>query len=204
MNKYHKINGIWKRDPNNPKVILRGQYSIPEFGYLADNIWRFTEKVDGTNIRIIWQNGEVSFRGKTDAASIPGRLVDYLKAKFTKESLSIYEHDLCLYGEGYGAKIQKGGGNYRLDNSFVLFDVKVDQWWLREDDINDVAHKLNIDIVPVVCTGTLHDGIAFVENGLRSRWGDFKAEGIVGVPIADLHTRSGERIIVKIKNRDFQ
>ena len=30
-----------------------------------------------------------------------------------------------LYGEGYGAKIQKGGGNYRADQDFVLFDVRV-------------------------------------------------------------------------------
>ena len=28
-----------------------------------------------------------------------------------------------MYGEGYGAKIQKGGGNYRQDQDFVLFDV---------------------------------------------------------------------------------
>lgn len=31
----------------------------------------------------------------------------------------VFGCDACLYGEGYGAKIQKGGGNYRADQDFV-------------------------------------------------------------------------------------
>ena len=31
-----------------------------------------------------------------------------------------------------GMKIQKGGGRYIKDEvSFILFDVKIDKWWLR-------------------------------------------------------------------------
>ena len=34
-----------------------------------------------------------------------------------------------------GMKIQKGGGRYIKDEvSFILFDVKIDKWWLRRPD----------------------------------------------------------------------
>ena len=53
MKEYHKIQSVFKRDIANGKII-EGKYSLPEFEYLKDNQWVFTEKVDGTNIRIIW------------------------------------------------------------------------------------------------------------------------------------------------------
>lgn len=53
MEKYQKIQTIYKRDENK-KVIL-GNFSRPEFEYLQNVNWRYTEKVDGTNIRIIFQ-----------------------------------------------------------------------------------------------------------------------------------------------------
>lgn len=31
---------------------------MSEFDYLKDNTWIFTEKVDGTNIRIMWDGGK--------------------------------------------------------------------------------------------------------------------------------------------------
>ena len=47
MNQYHKIQTVFKRDPQaNYKTLLFGQYSLPEFEYLAMNEWSFTEKVD--------------------------------------------------------------------------------------------------------------------------------------------------------------
>jgi len=50
MNKYHKISTVFKRDPeNNFKTLLFGEFATPELEYLQDNMWVFTEKVDGTN-----------------------------------------------------------------------------------------------------------------------------------------------------------
>ena len=67
---YHKIQTIFKRDPKtNYKTLLMGEYSLPEFNYLANNIWQFTEKVDGTNIRIILNDEGLSFGGRTEKAS---------------------------------------------------------------------------------------------------------------------------------------
>ena len=108
-----------------------------------------------------------------------------------------------LYGEGYGAKIQKGGGNYRANQDFVLFDVRVGPWWLQRVDVEDVATKLDIEVVPVIGEGTLHDAVALAKAGIVSTWGGFEAEGIVARPKTELMTRSGHRLIAKIKCRDF-
>src|ERR1017187_4441563 len=128
MKKYHKIQTVFLRDPETKfKTLMHGQYATPEFEFLAENKWVFTEKVDGTNIRIMWDGaGTITFGGKTDAAQIPAFLVTRLQERFLTQRdkfTAKFDTETCLYGEGYGAKIQKGGGNYRPDSDFVLFDV---------------------------------------------------------------------------------
>ncbi len=113
--------------------------------------------------------------------------------------------EVILYGEGYGAKIQKGGGNYIKDGvDFVLFDVRVGKIWLQRKDVEDVANKLGLGIVPILGYGTLIQMIDMVEKGFNSQWGDFPAEGIVARPIVEIQTRMGNRIITKLKHRDFK
>ena len=207
MNEYHKIQTIFKRDmENSGKRLLEGQWTLPEFEFLAENQWVFTENVDGTNIRVMFKNGGVTFGGKTDSAQIPAHLVTRLNERFLPMAARLQEVfgcDACLYGEGYGAKIQKCGGNYRADQDFVLFDVRVGEWWLQRSDVEDVAVKLAVDVVPIIGEGTLHDAIAQAKAGIVSTWGAFQAEGIVARPKVELKTRNGQRIITKIKCRDF-
>lgn len=107
------------------------------------------------------------------------------------------------YGEGYGAKIQKGGGNYRQDQDFVLFDVKIGDWWLERSSVEEIASALKLDIVPIIGTGTLYDMVKITRNGFNSIWGNFKAEGIVARPEVELKSRNGNRIITKVKHKDF-
>jgi hypothetical protein len=231
---YHKISTPFKRHfdgPDKGKLIM-GDWALPELEYLADNEWEFTEKVDGTNIRIELElvgsgHLHVALLGRTDNANIPKHLLEHLEASFpmiTKFDRSdrhrevrswMQDNDLnkvVLYGEGYGPKIQKGGGNYRKDASFVLFDVKIGDFWLDRENVNDIAEKLGIDAVPVLCRGTLWDAIELVkgfrsqnaETYLKSQWGDFEAEGIVARPTVPLFNRQGNRIITKIKGVDFK
>lgn len=208
MIEYHKINTIFKRDPETKfKTLLMGDFSIPEFEYLANNDWIFTEKVDGTNIRIMFSiDGGIEFRGRTDRASLPGPLLKRLEEIFLKQFgtfISKFPRGVCLYGEGYGAKIQKCGENYGQYQDFVLFDVKIGEFWLQRKDVEGIGHMFGLDVVPVIGTGTLFDAIRKTQKGFNSRWGDFFAEGIVARPSTELKTRSGERIITKIKHRDF-
>lgn len=216
MKEYHKIDTVFKRDMATKfKTLVEGEYANDALAYLANNKWVFTEKVDGTNIRVMCpdyrEDGKqygITFGGKTDAAQIPAFLVEKLQRRFMtveqRERLAeIFPQGACLYGEGYGARIQKGGGNYRPDQDFVLFDVKVGDWWLERANVEDVAAKLGIDVVPIVGTGTLPEMVERARYGLTSEWGNFPAEGIVARPVVELKARSGRRIITKIKTRDF-
>ena len=208
MTEYHKIQSIFKRDMTSKrKTLIEGEWTLPEFEYLAGNAWTFTEKVDGTNIRVVFKDSGVTFGGRTDDAQIPAKLVERLNERFLPLAAKLGEvfpdGAAVLYGEGYGAKIQKGGGNYRADQDFVLFDMRVGPWWLQRADVEDVAQKLGIDVVPVIGEGTLHDAVAWAKRGIRSTWGDFEAEGIVARPKTELMTRAGQRLVAKIKCRDF-
>jgi hypothetical protein len=44
---------------------------------------------------------------------------------------------------------------------------------------------------------------AIAQVGFTSTWGDFQAEGIVARPAVEMKTRSGHRIITKVKCKDF-
>ena len=209
MEQYHKIQTVYKRDPETKsKTLIEGAFSLPAFEYLKNNEWVFTEKVDGTNIRVMFDGQLVTFGGKTDRAQIPTDLFNRLNERFFSHTDLLREvfdsPEVCLYGEGYGAKIQKGGGNYRQDQDFVLFDVKIGEWWLQRSDVEGIAQKLGLDVVPIIAQGTLLDMIGFARQGFLSAWGDFRAEGIVARPSVELKSRNGSRIITKIKYKDFQ
>ena len=117
MDKYHKIQTVYKHDPKTKhKTILEGSFSLPEFEYLATNEWQWCEKIDGVNTRVQF-NGELTlFGGRTDNAQISSLLINRLNEIFLPQ-LELFktmfpDGGICLYGEGYGAKIRKGGGNY--------------------------------------------------------------------------------------------
>jgi len=206
---YHKIQTMFKRDEKTKKI-LDGEWTTPEFEYLADNNWVFTEKVDGTNIRIEYGASGITFGCRTEAAQIPAQLVAVLERRFLTASKRVMMREIfgdasaTLYGEGYGNKIQKLGVNYRLDQDFVLFDVRIGHWWLKREDVCDIAGKLDLDVVPIIGTGTLDQAIKMVQKGIFSTWGAFEAEGIVARPEVELKARDGSRIITKIKARDFK
>jgi hypothetical protein len=210
MREYHKIQSVYKRDPITHKFI-DGEWSLPEFDYLAECEWEWTEKVDGTNIRVIWDDMdklvdyEVIFKGKTDNAQIPASLVKSLQDLFPSEKFrDVFDSSVCLYGEGYGNRIQKVGSLYKPDGvSFVLFDILIGEWWLKREDVIAIAAKMGIEVVPTVDWGTLWEAIMFVKKGFNSNWGAFPAEGLVCRPKVDLRSRDGHRIITKIKTKDF-
>lgn len=205
---YHKIETLFERDPAS-FVVDPSKLKAPVLGTISE--WDVTEKIDGTNVRVMLSEaGEVSFGGRTNAAQIPADLVQYLIRTFPPERLKaamwITETptEAILYGEGYGPGIQKGGGLYRPDKAFILFDVLVGgKWWLDKEAINDVAQKLAIDAVPYLGRMTLDQIVSLVQHPFPSRLGTAMAEGIVARPIATLFDRRMERIIIKLKTRDF-
>ena len=92
MIEYNKIDTLYKRDMEGTKRLLEGEFRNPTVEFLKDNIWQFTEKVDGTNIRVYWDGHKVQFGGRTDRAEIPTHLMNYLNNTFsTSEAEQIFE-----------------------------------------------------------------------------------------------------------------
>jgi hypothetical protein len=207
MKEYHKIDSVFKRDMSNPRhPFIIGDWSEPEFEYLKDNQWEWTEKIDGTNIRVIFDGKEITFGGKSDNAQIPAILVNKLQDIFLPK-LDIFKekftNGVCLYGEGFGAKIQSGGDYIKDGVDFILFDVLIGDFWLQRENVNEIASSLGLRKVDTVGFGTITEAIELVKKGFNSTIGTAKAEGLVLRPMTELFNRKGERIITKVKTRDF-
>jgi hypothetical protein len=201
--RYERIRNIFKRDSSTGKVDF-GNFAQAEFEYLRNCQWNWTEKVDGMNVRVILETG-LDVRGRSDRAQMPEPLMKRLHNEFDTEEVlektSAYGEGLCLYGEGFGADIQRGG-RYG-EQSFVMFDAMTNYGWASRRDMFDIAEKLHVEVVPQIFQGTIDNAIFIVTHGLVSVYGDFFAEGLVGRPVNELRDRQGNRIITKVKHRDF-
>lgn len=237
--KYQKINTLFKRDEKN--LIIPTEFCQEEFGYLKDLKWECTEKIDGTNMRVIitpiysqtylenanvfvdsFAEFKIEIKGKSDEAVVPKHLMDKMQKIFTKGKIydAFAEHyilndgnfeknlnPIILYGEGYGAKIQKGGNYISNDVDFILFDVKVGDMWLLRYSCEEIAKTLNINIVPFVGLMTIPEAIEYVKKGFISNISEnrnYLAEGLVLKTPVGLIDRRGNRLIAKIKYKDFQ
>ena len=89
-----------------------------------------------------------------------------------------------------------------------MFDVKVNNMYLKTDSRDEIAKKLGADVVPFIGDFTIYEAINYVMHGFRSRIAQHPevkmAEGLVLRTKLGLRNRRGERLIVKIKYEDFQ
>ena len=116
------------------------------------------------------------------------------------------EGDAVVYGEGFGAGIQKGGGLLSPIKQFIVFDVLVNgKWWLSDENMRDVAGKLGLNAVPYLGEMTLEDAALKTKEGFKSlvAVSVCDAEGMVGRPVEPLFDKKGSRLIVKLKTKDF-
>ena len=144
-------------------------------------------------------------------------LVDHIKTIFTVSRLRrLYlEGDYTFFGEGYGANIQKGGGLYRDDVGFILFDVVVHtenhDWWLKREAVEDIAKILEVPVVPMLGTSSKEEIVALVKSRFYSlATGSFFlrkkkiAEGIVATSYPLMLFRNGKPIKFKLKVKDYE
>ena len=210
MKEYTKIETVFFFFLEGTKKLIEGKYRNETVAYLKDNEWICTEKIDGTNIGVIWDGHKVSYQGRTERAQVPthlmNRLIELFGGSINEELFEqkFGEMQVILFGEGYGAKIQNGG-KYRSDVSFILFDVYLPEQnlWLKRDAIEDIAKAFGIEAVPIVLKGTLQQAVDYVKSKPKSTIGEADMEGLVCRPAIDLLDRMGKRVIVKVKVADF-
>lgn len=218
MIEYPKIETLFDRGPDFKVRADEAGLRLPEFDLVER--WLITEKVDGTNIRMTYfpredgSIGNLVIRGRTEAAQIPPKLekalVDLIPMD-TYASVLTGTDPVTLYGEGYGPGIQKGGV-YRSDPSFRLFDIKIGEWWLNWLLVEDIAKSLGIKTVPVIGTDVtwqhaleilkwdFHESTVAMEDGENEF---VEPEGIVARTEPLLFTRKGDRLMWKLKHKDF-
>lgn len=121
-----------------------------------------------------------------------------------------------VYCEGYGPKIQ-GGGKYRKDIAVRIFDVFIQDennflggWWLEPDKVADIASKLGVKTMPELELENMRAIVSAVKYGIKSIVAvedegipETMMEGVVARMKPPLFTRKGERVIFKLKTKDF-
>lgn len=214
MNKYTKIPCIFKRDTEGTKRLIEGDFISEEVALIKDMKWICTEKVDGTNIGVVWDGHKVSFQGRTDKATIPVSLSEYLANQFgASETEELFEQkfgekQVILFGEGYGKGIGANGSKYIADGvSFIMFDVYFPEQdlWGKRDAVESIAKSFGVDVVPVKM-GTLDDAVAAIKRrpmSIVAESPNLVIEGLVCTAPLGLLDRRGNRIIVKVKVCDF-
>jgi hypothetical protein len=219
MKPYHKIYTLWERDPRTKyKTLIEGRWALPVFAALKDAAWHCYEKVDGTNVRVLFNKGEVVFYGKNNLmdkdgayrrpefhGGLWGVLLDTFNTEFFHDNFDMdkvqYDMPICLYGEGFGRKIQ--GGDKYGEPDFCLFDIMIGNIWMEQDFVASVAKSSGLQQAPFLGTSTLEEVIETARLGFDSSWGYFPAEGIIVRPGVELVDRLGNRVIGKIKTRDL-
>lgn len=214
MQVYPKIETVFKRDLTTFKVT--NEIRCEEFKNIKT--WLVTEKIDGRNQRIVYDGNlhagggihALTFKGRTEKADMPEYIMEPLTKLFPIDKFQeSFEKDaqVCLYGEMYGPKINKGG-IYRDDISFRLIDVWINGWWLKWGDVVVIAQALKIETVPVIGCCGLDTAVSFVTPTFVSATASDNekqalAEGIVATAYPLVLFRNGNPLKFKLKRKDF-
>lgn len=224
--KYQKIQNVFKRSAET-KGIDPYKWGNEAIAFLINAQWIVQEKIDGTNVRVIWDGNRVSFGSKNtlETANLPGRLREHLEAEYgTKEFEYLIEQTfgdtpITLYGEGYGHKIQSGAGYFPDEpegkNAFIGFDVRVGRQYLAPDQTQDVLAKLGVPMVyQLPETRTIPELIAEMTNAINSagegepaiahEGTDKEIEGFILRSAYPLFDHRGNRVITKVILEDVR
>lgn len=163
---YPSIDTLYTRDPITHKLVA-GDYKEEIFSLIKE--WEWTEKIDGTNIRVQYHPifdddicddylaWEMKIGGRTENAQLPMGVVDYIQSKLTVKKLhEIFgEKSVVIFGEGYGDKIQEGSGYIHPDDpvrqKFIVFDILVgEKYWLKREAVVGICESLGLDVVPLI------------------------------------------------------
>jgi len=189
---------------------------------LPDGDWIITEKIDGTNIRIIFTKPDEEGNRKCHIGS--RKLILNNADKSSKQymdcltevnlhKLQEYFKDVnstvIIYGEGYGAGVQKGG-IYSSVKNFRVFDIRIGLAYQDFSHVQKVCVDNQLNLVPIVNTVNsvnYKDCVVALlnnKNTLIKEGSGGASEGLVYKFEPVLLNKYGERLIFKIKFKDFR
>lgn len=212
---YPKIDTLYNRNPNTFKVIEE-DFRREEFTLI--NKWFVTEKIDGTNVCVHLHDGYVTYEGHHDKSQMQPNVLKFMHSVLDPDVVADafeYGSNIRIYGEAYGKGVQKMGENYRKDISFRIFDVssfrgnrEVFFPWYGKESVTQVASSLRLKTVPVIGSGlSLEEAVSRVRSfsivAEEENMFPAQAEGIVARTEPGLLDSSGNRVVWKLKLKDF-
>lgn len=217
-----KFDAEEKVDGTNTRIEVTREFIKSDIGNNIGIKWNVTYKGKTDNAQIpkmlyayltteLTEDKVLNALGLSKEMYVTDELMQEKTWSVLNTQFNVYELDetkipkrYTLYGEGFGAGIQSGG-YYRKDNSFIGFDVKVDDMYLLRENRDEIFNKLGVNIVPFVGKFTIDEAIEYVKKGFNSNIAEetHLAEGLVLRTPMGLKTRKGERIIFKVKTCDF-
>jgi hypothetical protein len=169
------------------------------------------EKIHGTSAHIAWSADDKTIRFFSGGAKHETFIKIFdeqlLKDKFN-ELFPI--SSVVVYGECYGGKQQGMSNTYGKEMKFIVFDVKIDKYWLNVPNANDVSKSLGLEFVDYVKISTDLKDIDFERDkdsvqAIRNGCGEGKLrEGVILRPLVELTLNNGERVISKHKRDEFK
>lgn len=214
---YPSIESLYRRDHDTNKLILEGPLRDSVWDSVA--FWELTEKVDGTNFSFVVTHDDMIHRGRTAKAQFNQTHVDgaYLSIPKHEDLVEFFgltdqSAPVTIYGELYGAGIQKGG-SYSSAPRFRAFDIAIGRYIQNGPQFRVLASEAGIPTVPFL--GNYRLDRAFDKPTLESILpeslvaiedsGTFGVipEGVVARPPSTLYDAFGNRVIWKITMRDL-
>lgn len=207
---YQKIMAPFGRQTPKDKLVDPNIYARKWVQMFVENniIMLGQEKIDGTSVGIVWDGERVSFIGHTDKAQFSPRYLEYLKTTFGtpefEEALEMLfgEKPVTLYGEGISKDYNAHYGF--PEGNFIMYDIQ-NGWgtFYNREAVKEIANTLGL-IYPWEKHMTIKEAIEMVSRRPKSYLDSSRyMEGLVLRPPIELYTNTGERIICKVKVRDF-
>ena len=173
------------------------------------------EKIHGTSANIRFKMESVEPRRCTLSFASGGAKQSTFISLFDGQALlakfdALGHADVRVYGEAYGGSMQRMKETYGDKLKFIVFEVKIGDFWLDVPNAANVARKLGLDFVHYVEISTDLEEIdaqrdADSMQAVRNGCGEGKMrEGIVLRPLVELVTLNGNRVVAKHKRDDFK
>ena len=76
---------------------------------------------------------------------------------------------------------------------------------MNRENVEELAKAFGIKAVPILITGTIQQAIDYVKTKPNSTVTENikESEGLIGTPIVPIYDVYGQRVIIKVKVRDF-
>ena len=126
-----------------------------------------------------------------------------------KYTVDIIEEPVTIYGELYGKGIGQAGKQYSDSHEFRVFDICAQGWWYPISMLFQYADSLGLTVAPYLGPLSIMEAEEKVKAGFKTlvpgvKNPDMLEEGIVARPIIPIFDSRKNRIIVKIKTKDYQ